>query len=248
MTEINPNTTAKIIFPPKGNSLSDEEKRQEILDTLQGITSSQIESIWEKMLKNAEQREAEQQKAEQKKTEQIKELYWDKEKILKNLKENYVKVEENVEMMWYKWKNVHINLPAVWEFKWFKFDYFVSNKIIYKKIFESNLELEKKSYSMKEIWGLLKAMNRYMKKMGVETDGDMDYENDLKFWGTRKFRCDAWDCFKKITWIDFWLWLKDKDVDWKKGSRASWNCRGDLCDFIWIGFDNYYANLFLRLS
>lgn len=176
------------------------------------------------------------------------ELYWDKEKILENLKEKCVKVEENVEYMWHKWKKVHIDLPEIeWKFGWFKFECFVSNESVLKRDFESNPELEKKSYSMGDVWGLLWAMNKYMQAMWVETDWDMNYENDLKIWKTDNYRCDAWDCLKQITWLDFWYWLRDKNVDSKKNSRSVWNCNFDYCDFIRSDNDNNSAYLFLRL-
>ena len=46
--------------------------------------------------------------------------------------------------------------------------------------FEDNPELEKSSYSLKEICELLQAINMYMEELGVVTDGDLDYENVLK--------------------------------------------------------------------
>lgn len=178
----------------------------------------------------------------------LESLRWDREGILNALKENHVKVEKNAEIMWYKWKKVHIDLPEIeWKFGWFKFEYFVSNESVLKRDFESNPELEKKSYSMGDVWGLLWAMNKYMQAMWVETDWDMDYENDLKCWKTDNYRCDAWDCLKQITWLDFWYWLRDKNVDSKKNSRSAWNCNFDYCDFIRSDNANNEANLFLRL-
>lgn len=187
---------------------------------------------------------------------EIKELYWNKEKILKNLKENYVNVEKNVEMMWYKWKKVHINLPKVWKFKWFTFDYFVSDVLVCKDDFESNPELEEKSYSMKEVWNLLKAINNYMNAMGVEIDRDVDYENDLKGWeaytkmGKWSYhKSVAWDCFNNIAWLDGWYWLKDKNVAWEQGSRAHWHEHFDYSEIIPSYYsDLYKAHLFLKLS
>lgn len=209
---------------------------KDYLEAKEAYEKAQVDYRWEV-----------EEKTEVKDTKE--ELYWDKEKILENLKENCVKVEENVEMMWHKWKKVHINLPKIeWKFEWFKFEYFVSNESVLKKDFESNPELEKKSYSMEEVWGLLKAMNKYMQAMGVETDWDMDYENDLKYWKTDNYGCDAWDCLKNIAWLDYWYWLKDKDLDWVKNSRAEWNCNFDYCDFDRDDSDSHDANLFLRLS
>lgn len=176
------------------------------------------------------------------------ELYWNKEKILENLKEKCVKVEKNVEYMWYKWKKVHIDLPEIeWKFGWFKFEYFVSNGAVIKTDFEVNPELEKKSYSMKDVCGLLWAMNKYMQAMGVETDWDMDYENELNFWKTTKRSCDAWKCLKAITWLNNSYWLSDKNLKWRESWRDGWNCSRASCTFMRLD-DFDYANLFLRLS
>ncbi len=181
--------------------------------------------------------------------EKIEKLYWNQEAILKDLKENHVKIEENQEMLWYKWKKVHIELPAVWNFQWFKFEYFVSNDGIRKANFEQNADLESKSYSAKDLSNLLTAMNQYMKEMWVETDGDnADYSANGSLigygWG---YDCEAWECLKTITWLNYY-WLRDKDVAWKQGSRARWNCYSDRCNFYRNYNDNDSANLFLRLS
>jgi len=181
-------------------------------------------------------------------TEKINDLKWNTNIILNDLKENHVKVEENAEMMWCKWKKVHIDLPAVWDFEWFKFDYFISDEAVYKRDFEKKSELEEKSYSMSDISKLLQAMNRYMIELKGKNDWDMDYEKELKYWETEKYRCDTWDCLKAITWLDYWYWLSDKDVAWKQGSRAIWVCDRDYCSFLRFDFGNYRANLFLRLS
>lgn len=175
------------------------------------------------------------------------ELYWDKDKIIKNLKKK-VEVEEDVDYMWYKWKKVRINLPAVWNFEWFKFEYFVSNATVYKEDFESNPELKNKSYSVKDVWKLLRTINKYMNAMGVVTDWDMDYKNDLKEWKTKKCRCNAWNCLKDIAWLDNRYWLKDNNVDRKIKSRAIWNCRSYMCRFSRLVYDHSDANLFLKLS
>ena len=168
-----------------------------------------------------------------------------KEKILKDLKENHVKIEENVEMMWYKWKKVYINLPAVWSFEWFKFEYFISENTVYGS--EITSELNDKLYSIRDISQMLKAMNRYMKALGVETDGYMDYERYLldsrDFWQDVK----VWDCFKSITGLDCACWL-----DNGKNGIIEWNCHKYVFYFnTYFDMDPRYPNiahLFLRLS
>ena len=177
-------------------------------------------------------------------------LHGNKEAILKDLKENHVKIEENQEMLWYGWKKVYIELPAVWNFKWFKFEYFVSNDYITKADFEKNTDFENKSYSAKDVSDLLTAMNQYMKEMWVNTDGDnADYSANGSLigysWG---FKCEAWNCLKNITWLNDYYWFRDKDVAWKQGSRARWICGYDDCYFNRDRNDGSNANLFLGLS
>ena len=150
--------------------------------------------------------------------------------------------------MWYEWKKVYIDLPKVGNFPWFKFEYFVSNDRVYKKDFEKKSNLEKKSYSMSDGSKLLQAMNKYMIELGGKNDGDMDYENELKYWKTNTYRCNAWDCLKAITWLNDLYWLKDKNVDGIKNSRVRWRCRGNNSHFSRDCSGDGSANLFLRLS
>lgn len=217
--------------------------KKELEDAEKSYNEAQIAHRWkvEKFSENDAENfwELSQEKKEK--------LYWNRVAIIKDLKENYLK-EKDAEMMWYKWKEVHLSLPAVWNFKWFKLDYFVSNDFVYKEDFESNPELEKKSKSMKQIWEILKAVNRYMAELWVENDWDMDYENDLQDWKTEKYGCKAWDCLKDISGLNELYWTGDKGVDGIKDSRVLWDCYDDDCDFTRCNGGNSSANLFLRLS
>ena len=227
-------TTQNIITPP----VWDHEKEEDLLAALESIPEEDIMRMWAKM----------DETERRKKEERIDALKWDTDAILKDLRKNYVKIEENAEMMWYKWKKVHIDLPAVWNFEWFKFDYFVSDKTIKRETFESNPELEKKSYSMKDISKLLQAMDEYMSELQGKNDGERNYENEQKFWETDVYRCNAWDCLKSITWLNSRYWLSDKNIHWKK-IRAIWTCISDGCCF--ITGDAYFADtapLLLRLT
>ena len=180
--------------------------------------------------------------------ERANKKYNNTEAAIKDLKAKNVKIEENTEMMGYKWKKVHINLPAVWNFKWFKFECFVSDEAVTKSAFESNPELEKKSYSMSDISKLLEAINKYMTELWIKNDGKMDYENKLKHSEFSKFRCNAWDCLKSITWLHSRYWLSDKNVLWKNGSQASLFCLNNICRIDHVTINQYDANLFLKLS
>ena len=167
-------------------------------------------------------------------------IFWNEKAILKNLKEHYVRKDE-AEVMWYKWKIVHVNLPAVWNFEWFNFDYFVSYARVHKDDFEANPEFEKKSYSMKKICDILKAMNRYLAELGVKTDGNKNYENDLQWWNWKSMlwwivhyfptESKAWDWLKDVTWLNRAYWTSDKKVYRKEDSRIRWDCTYDAACF-----------------
>lgn len=250
-------TTNKIVIPGDGN-LSSEETKKDIVKGLKDLMPEEIEMAakkkeLERKEKELERKEKELEKKEKELEKKEKELekrekeklYWNKDAILNDLEENHIKIYENEEVMWYKWRIVEITLPGVWE-EFNPFKYFVSEKSINMIDFEKNPELAKKSYSMKDIWGLLKAMNEYMKAMGVRTDRYMDYENDLKDWQKgRKNRCDVWDCLKQIELIDGSCWLKDKDVPFM-GARARWDCGDNKCCF--HVYESGEANLLLRVS
>ena len=102
-----------------------------------------------------------------------REMYGNRNLIIKDLEENHVKVEENVEMMWYKWKIFHINLPAVWNFKWFKFDCFVSDELVSKENLEGNQKLLRQSYLVDDIVKLWLSIKDYLKEYWAYWDVNM---------------------------------------------------------------------------
>lgn len=220
------------------NKLSDEEQSK-LLAILQ---QNKKINIWKEKPKwdTATQEDLKEDKW-------LESLRWDRDGILNYLKENpkYIKIEKNAEVMWHKWKKVHINLPKVWNFEWFKFDYFVSDDRVSKRDFEAKPELKKKSYSMNDVSNLLTAMNGFMAALGCETDWDTKYKNDELM---NRYRCGAWDCLKAITWLNKSYWLSNSNVAWIKDSRVKWRCRGGSCNFNRYYDANHYANLFLRLS
>ena len=261
MAEEKLDITNKIIIPGDGN-LSSEETKKHIIKDLKDLTPEDMGMVATELDEEKERREREEiekkerekkdrEREAKEKREKIEKIYWNKDAILDDLKENHIKVEE-AEMMWYKWKIVEITLPEVWNFKRYSFKYFVSDDRIRKDEFESDPKLGNKSYEMEDVWGLLKAMNEYMKAMWVETDWNIDYENNLKFWEIWKKACKAWDCLKEClidkAELDSWYRLMDTDVGWRKGSRVRWICCGNSCYCNRSDIDTNSANLFLRLS
>jgi len=173
----------------------------------------------------------------------IESLYWNKDAILKDLKNNHVKVEENTEILWYKWKIIHVDLPSVWDFKWFNFDFFIWNKYENKKDVLNNSKLEENLYSMSEILELLKNTSNYMKACGIELDKNItDLDNHMKYRkhdhiiinkdGSKEFsdtnlKNEIWDCFKYITGLNELYWLKDS----LKNRNIGRSCIRHLCFF-----------------
>lgn len=167
------------------------------------------------------------------------ELIWNAEAILNDLKKNHVK-EKNVEEMGYQWKRVYIDFPAVGSFKWFKFDYFVSEDKISKDELKSNPKLKEKLHSFSEIWKLLQAMNSYMKEFGVKTDYFMDYADRLKYYHTDYHNCVAWNYLKDITGLNsrYWTYQVSGLSDF-----GCWRCDGDYCGF---GWDTLPSHVFMK--
>ena len=187
----------------------------------------------------------------EKKNEISETLFWDKEAILKDLKENHVKIEENVEFMWYKWKKIHIDLPSVWSFKWFKFDCFVSKDSTDGRIFNKNSGLEKKCYTVKDISDLLNAVDEYMELYWIKTEWSVDYEEELN-WGSSGFvEFDTWNYLHRITGLNYYYRLKDRSnkrtIGSKKNMPAKWSCRDKSNFFLYDTVDSN-ANILLKLS
>ena len=110
---------------------------------------------------------------------------WNIDAILEDLKENYVNIEENKEMLNKKWEIIHINLPAIWKFNWFNFDCFTSNYSEYLYLKDWNEKYKEKSYSMEELQKLYEAIIKYMKEYWIDAD---EY--------------DAHEYLSRITWLD----------------------------------------------
>ena len=226
------------LIKPDDIPASDDAMIQQLSDNLQGITTEDVDVMCNEI-----------DEAGEKRKEIIGKIKWNTDAIRDDLKKNYVKIEENAEMMWYKWKKVHITLPSIWSFEWYKFGYFISDNMVKKWEFENNPNLGEKSlFSMCDISKLLQAINKYMVEFWGKNDMNVDYENELQYWRTKNYRCNAWDCLRTITWLCDWYWLSDKDVAWRKDSHAIWYCFHTCCYFNRSDDDFNYANLILRIS
>jgi hypothetical protein len=168
------------------------------------------------------------------------EMYGKEDLLIEDLKKKHVKVEEKAKMEWHEWKIVHIYLPAKWDFKWFEFDFFVS-EYVNVNMFMVN---EWSSYSMKEISGLFWAINSYMKASWVDIDWDIDYEKELKYRERKnnKWCSEAWKIFKEITGLENSYFLKDRDDE---NNTIVFYCGGDDCWFFRDGKDGVFPSTVL---
>ena len=167
------------------------------------------------------------------------------ENIVKELKENNVVTEENAEMLWLKWKKIHINLPETWYFKWYKFDCFVSNEHMKEKELESNHELIENSFNMEEITKLIKALNFYLYEKWIWVDRTINIEKQMKFWDiehiTKKdwiklwkretLRIETWEILKRITWLNWMFWVNNKVNTIWRDAQVWWFFHHDFCFF-----------------
>lgn len=161
-------------------------------------------------------------------------LFGHRQSILAHLKQNCVEIED-VEMMWIKWKSICIELPAVWKFKWYKFEFFVSNNIISKRgINNVNMwnMLNDVRFERGEIVDFLLALNEYFNEYWV----NLDEESHLKKIKEIPVDNRGWfgsvpsgitSIFNEITWQkNKWYILKDsipvKEDD--PFNSIEWNC------------------------
>lgn len=134
---------------------------------------------------------------------------WKKDELIKKIKENFITPWEVTEKLWVKWKTYHLNLPPKWEFSWFDFHYFISDK---SYPYSTNVSIDRipdgiqitnrhdlieESKTIEQIAELLEAIRSYFKANWVIMDKNVNFQEDLleeKF----KYRCDTSDCLKEI--------------------------------------------------
>ena len=165
------------------------------------------------------------------------------ESIIRDLKEKYVRVEDEAEMMWYRWKKVHIELPAIWDFEWFKFSYFIPKGSVKISDLWQHRELADKSYSVKDVYELLHAITRYMRASWISIDDSVDYDGYSTYRDV--FRFESWNILKSITGFSELYWLRDSDSS-LADSCAMWINYGGNSMFskcVWG-----MAKLFLKIS
>lgn len=114
-----------------------------------------------------------------------KELMWDYDLVVDDFLKNHVEVGETVEVMWYRWRMIHLNFVTEWNPNWYKFDCVISDDPLSKTEFDENLELVGNSKSIEDIRELYKAVSEYMGEHWLpHSEGDFNEIFWLKWWKT----------------------------------------------------------------
>lgn len=173
---------------------------------IKDLTPDQKDALFEILKQDKKEREVTTREA----------LYWNKEWLLKDLKENHVKIIENARSpinchYGDEWRIFYIDLPSVWNFKWYEFKFYVSDWYVKKDDYERWFKEDDLLYSGEKIWGYwgpLRAIAEYMKESWV--------------------KMEAWewsDCLKNITGLN--NWYRSKDGDQFGFGKKYKNNRGD---------------------
>ena len=112
-------------------------KLKSIMEEYKNLSDKEKNELFELLMKDREKTDVKHEKKLS-----VQELIerWERvESIIQDLKKNHINIEKG-KVMWHKWKIVHIDLPTVGGFEWFKFDWFFSRDRVQKKDFESNSE------------------------------------------------------------------------------------------------------------
>ena len=112
--------------------------------------------------------------------EPIPELVWNFDKVLEFINDKCVKSQE-IYLVW-KWFMYTIELPAVWEFEWFKFKCFKSEWVNNFDGYNKDLNGSSMWYSMEEIWEILQKINEFLMAYWVWNGNINDFSEELKSW------------------------------------------------------------------
>lgn len=100
------------------------------------------------------------------------------------------------EVLWYQWKIIRITLPAVWDFWWYKFECFISDKSMKANEMQYNKWYKDFALSKDEMDDFNKAIREYMKSYWVKKywlwawlrAADFNNIIDKLFWYGQAFR------------------------------------------------------------
>ena len=214
------------------------EKRDYAIKHINFVSKSAIEAKTKKLIQKSFD-ESEKILKKTKKYEKAEKV----NEILRDLR-RCVSVDRNVEMFWKMWSIFHINLPAIWKFEWFKYDFFKSKFEFSRWPLESQPDVQENLCSMVDICSLLEAFKNYLQESHwLVLDKNIDFKKDLSHWNTENCECETWYFVKEILDLYSIYFLKDS-YKWEEWSRVIFCCDDDMCafDYSWAvsSFENYY--------
>ena len=272
---------------PKPTDPEELKKREELSKRLKEYPNEELKAALEWI-----QAKKEQEEREKREQEEIERKEEEERKAREKIEKEYGKVEapnlalngheiwvldeiedkgyiksENAEYFGYKGKCVTINLPAILNFQWFKYKYFVSDNFVDSEEFElKHPEYIDKSNSWDDIVNILTAIRKYLSARWVYIDKNMEYTKNSSSYAK------AWRILMnvKASCLGDWntenrLWLKDKEYNCRYGGfqRYYLSVMNNCIFPFWhiIDFDDYFrgrwawynhwwfvAHLFLKLS
>lgn len=138
----------------------------------------------------------------QEKREPNPELFWNEEAIIKDLKENYIKIEDDAEIMWKKWKIVHINLPKIWDFDWLNFKCFIWNDALWPDEYDEIYnKLNNQFYTNEELFNILSSFTKYLNTFWIKNKEETEIYNTGGY-VTRYINRNIWKYLKDIFKVD----------------------------------------------
>ena len=180
-------------------------------------------------------------------------LHWDLDWIIEDLKSNYLKIDLNVERYWFRWKEIHLNLPDIYPFKWYHFDAFIPYSLTQKTTVDYTRTYYENLFSIEEIINFFNALREYFGVFFVPVDALKDY-NHLKTWDYSDRNPEVGSIIRKLFWTSvsdrfgYSFWLSDENVAREKWSRAWWYIEFDECDFKWNSWRDSRASMLLKVK
>ena len=211
------NTAQNLVIPNKWDGK--DFKSQELLENLNSVSNEQISTISNEINEYQEYRE----KKQRERKEYNENLYWNVDWIIKYVKENFVE-ETDWEFLWEKWKDIHVKLPAIWDFEWFDTVFFISDSFFTRESIELNQQINQSLIwaNSSDMWLFLKALKKYLKANWVETKLVIPATSD---W----IQTTVGYCLKQILWLYGSYWARNSDF-------KKWEFR-----FLYTDWDLYYS-------
>jgi hypothetical protein len=151
------------------------------------------------------------------------ELVWDYDNVVRDIEINYIHwSKDEEELFWLRWWRKSLELPAVWNFEWFKMETFHA----WRTYLWNDSDYDSMLYSMDDIWYILQKINEYLNEYWVWDDvvSATKYSDMLKSWKNKNWRdyvrCSPARILTKVLYCP--TWLKDTLPNNRRIYLGSW--------------------------